>query len=219
MPITQARMLSLLAAAQDYQQAFQTIMEKAEHIRSYLLARQITPEQACEQYEKATLPLLLLQYPYDSPVVLRFESLHFAKEKKRNDRKAAKARENRLADSTGQPRPNRGDGRQYGYLGGPKEVQRQKHQITIEPSIAATAPLSSQLLTRQYKPQVLHEEPVQRVVIDPDAGIGEQELFEEESAVEHVLGTLDEETKRKIEQELEDQAAARELKEKYGIGE
>lgn len=190
MPITQSRMLSLLAAAQDFEQGFNTIIEQGEQIRRKILLGEITPQAACEAYAKATMPLMLLRYPYESPVVIRLETVHFARERKRNDRKAEKLRENRLAEVEGKSRPVRGDGRQHGYIGGSTEMKERKRVLNIEPSINATAPRSGQILGRVEMPNQI-----------PDGSDGQQVQADTGLEFDYTPGTLSDAQKAAIEEE------------------
>lgn len=118
MPITQPRMLSLLGAAQDYQQTMDKLFELVQETRARVESGEITLEQGFNLLAVQIRPELLLQFPYQSPVVIQQEIAHFKREARRNARKAQKLRENRQAARLGLPRPERGDGREHGWKGG-----------------------------------------------------------------------------------------------------
>ena len=113
-------MLSLLGAAQDYQLALARLIEEINQQHAKCMSGKITAEQALIYIAINARAGLMLRYPDQSPAVIKLESVHFAREKRRNIRKATKLRENRIADKLGAPRPIRGDGREYGKYGGSK---------------------------------------------------------------------------------------------------
>ena len=144
MPITQERILSLLAAAVDYQQALERYWIIAQSTRQRVGAGQLTPQQGFDLLAIETRPEWLLQHSYDSPAVIKLEQLHFKREAKRNTRKAAKARENRDADKRGEPRPDRGNGREYGILGAGRTVLEKNLQLAPDPNILLRAAQATQ---------------------------------------------------------------------------
>lgn len=85
MPITQSRMLELLDAAHDYQQALQQVAEFVEQQQRHVEAGRITPEQAYQQIAIAVQPSFLLQEPVLSPTILILEAKHFKAFRKKND--------------------------------------------------------------------------------------------------------------------------------------
>lgn len=145
MAITQARMLSLLAAAQDFQQALAKITDQCDVIRAQLTSGLITEAEALEQFKLHTIPMLALQFPMESPAIIKLETAHFAREARRNERKAEKARENRAAQRDGLPKPDRGNGAQFGKLGSNSRGINRSPVVAlpIRPSIEASAPHSS----------------------------------------------------------------------------
>lgn len=140
MPITQSRMLSLLAAARDYQQALARVTDYIDQSINDISRGRKTPEQALNSILANSRPGLLLMHPTESPTVLQLETVHFTRERKRNERKAEKARENRMAQYLGVPKPNRGDGREFGRLGSAKSRQVLG---AIAPDPTATSPAST----------------------------------------------------------------------------
>ncbi len=161
MPITQDRMLSLLAAGEDYQQALERYWVVAQSTRQRVAAGQITAQQGFDLLAIETRPEWLLKYPYDSPAVLKLEHLHFKRESKRNKRKAEKARENRAAQHAGELPPDRGDGREFGRLGAGRT--RLEQDLNIQPD--------ANILLRGTATSLTIEPTVVRVVKNTD---GEQ---------------------------------------------
>ncbi len=111
MPITQARVLSLLGAGQDYQRGLEKLISLIHGMQAKTDNGRIEPGSALATITAQASTLALLQQPVESPLVIRLEAIHFAKEGRRNVQKTAKARENRMYAAEGLPHPNRGDGR------------------------------------------------------------------------------------------------------------
>jgi len=129
-------MLSLLAAAQDYQTTFERFFQTIQNTRDLVLTGQLDPSTAIQSLALNARPEFLLQFPYDSPSVIRLEVKHFAKERRRNDRKKQKLRENRVNAAMGLPTPDRGKGGDHGWKGGHGAGTA---ALNITPDISATA--------------------------------------------------------------------------------
>lgn len=136
MPITQARMISLIGAAQDYQQALARLAERIEQYGLDTERGTISHRQALEILRLESQPHLVLSFPLESPVIIGTEAKHFKLNGRRNARKAANLRENREHEKLGLPKPDRGDGRQDKYH------QTKTKQILPDavPDLGATAP-------------------------------------------------------------------------------
>lgn len=139
MPIKQDRMLSLLAAARDYQLGLEKFFEMGQDIRGRVANNELTAKQALDLLIPGIRPELLLRFPYESPTVIMLESRHFAKERKRNERKAQKLRENRQAARLGLPRPERGNGAASGPQGAAR-IAAKLDDIRPLPSATAALP-------------------------------------------------------------------------------
>lgn len=140
MPITQSRMLSLLAAAQDYADAMERFWSICTETRNRFQQGEITAAQAVDLMAISIRPELMLQFPYQSPTVLKLEAKHFAMEKRRNERKTEKARENRERAAMGLPPPNRGTGKEHGWKGGSRRGGAPIHPLSIQPDPEASMP-------------------------------------------------------------------------------
>ena len=138
MPITQPRMLSLLGAARDYQNSMERFFAVAQETRARVEQGQITVQEGFDLLAISIRPELMLEFPYESPAVIRQELQHFKRESRRNENKARKLRENRAAARLGLPKPQRGDGREHGWKGG-KAGGRAQFGLTTEPQAARTA--------------------------------------------------------------------------------
>lgn len=137
MPITQARMLSVLAAARDYQQALNRV---GDYIEQSLLEHEkgrLTIEQCITRILTHSRPSLLLAHPEQSYEVISKETAHFSRERRRNERKAEKLREDRMDKALNRPKRNRGNGAEYGILGAAKALPVLGH---IEPDPTLSQP-------------------------------------------------------------------------------
>jgi hypothetical protein len=90
MPITQNRMLALISACQDYQQA---LLELGQRLITAL--GEGTPETLEPLAEQ---PQLLLRRPVETTTTLRLEIAHFKRNERRNVRIAEKMRRKRRAE-------------------------------------------------------------------------------------------------------------------------
>lgn len=207
MPITQDRMLSLIGAAQDYEQALTGLVETINSFHTRALRGELSVEDALSSLAANSHPGMLLKYPLDTPVVLRIEATHFAREKRRNARKAEKLRENRMADFYNQPRPQRGHGAEHGRKGASGAAAASRQTI-VAPSFHKTA-------GHRYpeKPEPVSSWASQ--VPDPDAALGAELDLEAEPG--YVPGTLSPETRARLEEEAR-AIAAREQWEAEGNG-
>lgn len=95
MPITQSRMIALIQAAQDYQRALDQVTEMIEMQRQLVEEGQRTHQQACEILFLSAHAKFLLSQPVESALTILAEARHFKLNQRRNDRKAAKARDRR----------------------------------------------------------------------------------------------------------------------------
>lgn len=134
MPITQARVLSLLGAAQDYQRALEKLIALAKEMQHKSDNRRIEPGSALATIASQASELALLQYPVESALVIRLEAIHFTKEGRRNLQKTAKSRDNKMHEIEGLPKPNRGKGEKTSTISA-----RQINPI-IRPDPAITGP-------------------------------------------------------------------------------
>lgn len=176
MPITQSRMLSLIGAALDYQQAMDRFFELAQTLRADVQSGGKTEAEAFNILAINLRPELLLNYPLDSPLVIRLEQEHYRRESRRNARKAQKARENKAAAQAGLPPPARGDG----------SYQGQYHRTRTKlPGLPAVPTLNSALRTGQGRAVQAHAEnapavqPSTRAQL-ADAGLDDQAELEED---------------------------------------
>lgn len=135
MPITQDRMLSLLGAAQDYQNTMERLFALGQETRARVESKEISLEEGFNLLCLTVRPELMLQFPYESPMVIKTESIHFAQNYKRNRNKALKLRENRQAAQLGLPKPYRGDGREHGKRGGRTGGDR-KQFLVAQPQVS-----------------------------------------------------------------------------------
>lgn len=131
-------MLSILAAARDYQQALSRISEYIEQTIKDLDQSKLTPEQAVTRIFAHSRPGLLLLHQIKSSEVIHNETVHFTREHKRNERKAEKLREDRINAALGRPKINRGDGREFGKLGAAKS-KPVLGQIEPDPGVSQPA--------------------------------------------------------------------------------
>ena len=93
MPITQDRMLALIAAGEDYQQALAQARELITTNRNRVLDGQISPQDAINLLSQFIVPELLLKSPSRSESTLYIERKHFNSNAARNER--AKFRKDR----------------------------------------------------------------------------------------------------------------------------
>lgn len=92
MPITQDRMLALLAAAQDYQQAWDRAEAFAQTVQRSLDERRITTQEACAQLLLVLTSQMQLQRPTMTATTIAEERIHFRIFKQRNIRAAERQR-------------------------------------------------------------------------------------------------------------------------------
>ncbi len=147
MPITQARMLSLLAAAEDYAQAMNRFARIANITKARVESGQISPESAFDLIAVESLQSLL-EHPMESNTVIKMERFHFNKEAKRNARKAEKMAENRAAKRLNSPKPNRGDGGYFGRMGAGRGSFKPPVNVVPDPDLlgAAVKPAEEKLI-------------------------------------------------------------------------
>lgn len=77
MPITQSRMISLINAALDYQQAFSRAKECIAREHSYATSGVISPEGALHNIESFVQEIGMLSHPVESPLIIASERRHF----------------------------------------------------------------------------------------------------------------------------------------------
>ncbi len=92
MPITQNRMLLLLKAAQDYQQALESVIENLNQQSHMVSTGQRTLESAWELAVIGINPIILLSDPVQSAKTIMAEAIHFNANHAQNVKKAEKAR-------------------------------------------------------------------------------------------------------------------------------
>lgn len=222
MPITQDRMLSLLAAAQDYQDAMNRFFALAESTRLQVEVGSLTLDQGFTTLAISLRPELMLQFPFQSPTVIRLEVAHFTRERKRNERKAEKARENREADRHGLPRPLRGDGGQSGILGGKPGMRDRQRRLVIQPDPDVTFSRPATLAspgeaTAQPKPetqQTLRNSDSTQV--GPDSDLDDLGQGDSEVPVGYVPKTPPPDVVAQLERESREREAAEEYARLYG---
>ena len=100
MPITQTRMIALINAANDYRQAFTTLISHITSQRQNIDASLTTPAYAFEYIEAVAQPHLLLSTPEQSATTIAIEHYHFSHSLRRNQRAAEKASTRRRLLST-----------------------------------------------------------------------------------------------------------------------
>lgn len=206
MPITQSRVLSILGAAQDYQQAALQIIDFIAQQVDNVQSGKLTAEQAFRLIAIDATPQLILKYPNESEQVLRDELKHFRRHVRENTRKAEKMRINRECDKLGIPRPDRGDGR-AGALGVLRDRQRVeaelfaprperapdprtpggmwaaeqskvKRDVTAEDELTFDTEPTAQSATPEYKPGQLSDEARAKVEADTEKLLKQQEAEE-----------------------------------------
>lgn len=106
MAILQTRMIALINAATDYQQAFNTLCQFIHQQAQAIQDGLSTPEQAWLSIEPQASPRILLQRPTESASALAVEHYHFTKNARRNAYIAnrAAAKRQKQGTPTRQPR-------------------------------------------------------------------------------------------------------------------
>ncbi len=194
MPITQSRMIALVSAAQDYKQALDQVCGFITKQHERHTAGQITSDQACELLFSSANAMFLLAQPIESALAIVAEAKHFRVNSRRNERKAEKARENRLAERAGQPRPKR-------LSTAPKRIDRLSEQETS----------FHQRLHGSHKPDGKYE-PDFGDEVDLGGATEPEEVIDEN----YVPKELTAERKAEIEKEMELAERQREFLERYG---
>lgn len=106
MPITQSRMLALIDAAQDYQQAWRKIVNFFNSREQAIGLGQTTHERAWNELYLHIQSTMALERPITTTETIARETEHFRHASKRNKRSAAWQRKKRdQQDGEGQSRP------------------------------------------------------------------------------------------------------------------
>jgi hypothetical protein len=92
MPISQYRMIALINAASDYQQALATACHTAEMYFNLAKTGKMSYGEALTMCQGIIKEIGLLSYPIESARIISTEKTHFSREAKRNDRAAARKR-------------------------------------------------------------------------------------------------------------------------------
>jgi hypothetical protein len=132
-------MISLLEAAEDYQQALQRVEELFRNIRSYVRAGTMTEAEALANLELMTSPAALLSSPMTSPVAIAVERRHFNSNAKANIR-AKKKQERKRREKGIAPRfetPHEPTAEDL-LAGLPELTQEDLEKIKQHPDTAAT---------------------------------------------------------------------------------
>ncbi len=95
MPISQARMLALVAAAEDYEQAWMKVRRAYMQIAENIQTRKTTLEQAWPELDFMFTSQLFLADPENTFKTIARESAHFKATAKRNEKSAQWQREKR----------------------------------------------------------------------------------------------------------------------------
>ena len=94
MPISQARMLALLSAAQDYQQALTEVGERALANTKFVADGMLSPADVVAGLPRQLKPENLLRSPIESAAAIAREASHFNRQTiQRNNRNARKRRQ------------------------------------------------------------------------------------------------------------------------------
>lgn len=107
MPITQDRMLELISAAQDYKQAFERLIDAIAVYSHDAESGKKTHETALQLIAVTANASIMLRDVVTSSQTIIAETLHFKMNKKRNARKADRAREQREYQRLGLPRSDK----------------------------------------------------------------------------------------------------------------
>jgi hypothetical protein len=102
MPITQARMLRLISAARDYQNALDTVLEMIHGAAKRVKNAPDTAQHELEQIDAMLVPHFILHAPIPSAATIASESAHFKVAKRLNER--AQKRQERKRAEQGQER-------------------------------------------------------------------------------------------------------------------
>lgn len=237
MPITQARMISLIGAALDYKQALDQLVELVQSAR-----QSPDPGLRLLSFAPGAHAEFLLKSALQTQLVIALESTHFRRESRRNAKKAANLREDREAERWGLTKPQRGDG---GSHGGKGKARARLPGLPLEPTVPADLELErfqqdtgtiglDDSWTNRKKNNAVQAgrtgkgPAVQNVSQfmdqpDPDPSSDEDLDFgpEEPQAPpqpepEYIPGELSEATKAEIEKEVQQRNEQREFEEQFG---
>ena len=89
MAILQSRMMAVINAGLDYQQALETILERFRLNKERISQGRMSYQQAYEDFESIASTRILLQRPTQSPTALAVEHYHFTRNARRNAKVAA----------------------------------------------------------------------------------------------------------------------------------
>ena len=95
MPIKQERMIALIRAGEDFQQALRKLRAMIVSASTSAAGGGLPPATALQNLEIMSQEAMLMDNPVESVLTLREESQHFAKRAARNSRDAAKQRRKR----------------------------------------------------------------------------------------------------------------------------
>lgn len=95
MPILQSRMISVIEAGRDYQQALTKAIDQAERLASQVKGHSISPEDGFWRLYGLLNVFTLMNYPMDSNTTLELEHKHFRKAARANALRALKKQQER----------------------------------------------------------------------------------------------------------------------------
>lgn len=137
MPITQSRMLDLLHAAQDFQQAFDDMFRYIGQQRERVEQQQITKEQAFDNLAFQVKPEYMLSRPMESPVTVLLETKHFSMFARKNEKSAKWQRSKREALAIGAPPPEHRAKTAHSNTAPAHIIARTKQRPTVHTTITA----------------------------------------------------------------------------------
>lgn len=203
MPITQPRMIALLNAAIDYQQAFDAAVGLLERELQRAISGQLTWEGAARNMELLVKHQGMLTHPIQSYSIIQVERAHWRSHARRNINAAQRQAQKRASQGGGVKRPQRT---------GPRT------QFVELPAARSTAPDSMERkghLAGSIFDEVFQDEITNGIATAgraepkyaPDPSLEEDDEWEAPKGeeAEQVLkpGTLDAETMAQIEREAE----------------
>jgi hypothetical protein len=205
MPITQPRMIALLNAAIDYQQAFDAAVQFLQRELQRAERGQLTWEEAARNMELMVKHTGMLTHPIQSYSIIQVERAHWRSHARRNINAAERQREKRATEGGLKKRRQKS-------VANMQFVEIPEPRTTAPNSMRRDGHLQGSIYDEVYQDEVTNGKPTpgrgeQRY--KPDPSLAEDDEWEAPTPTPTGPGTgplhstLDEETKQQIEREAE----------------
>lgn len=198
MPITQQRMINLINAASDYEQAFNQAVSIISRINKQARDNQLSIPEALLEIDQAIRHVGLLVHPIDSSKIIALERAHFKSVARTNDKAANKQERKRRAEGRGQRQQNHGLRTQF--------LQHTPNRTTAPDEMARDAILMGSIYQQVHdtnQDQTPDQEYGRNNLYPDDPSLSEDDDLNPEDLLRLSPSTLSAETKQEIERIVE----------------